>query len=82
MSQHPKQKGPHTWDLTVHYHKCPSCSYILESRDDYIYRLGNYIKELDCPRCDHSFTIKKNVKPSIGPFFGEGSTMEMEWGDK
>lgn len=78
---HPKQAGTHTWDLTVHYHQCPSCKAIIESRDDYVYRLGSYIKEIECPYCEHAFTLKKRIKHKIGPFFGEGDTAEIEWRD-
>lgn len=77
--RHPKQKGPHTWDLTLHYHRCPKCGTILESRDDYGYRLGNYIKELDCYKCGHQFTLQKRKKPMVGPILGEGDTYEIEW---
>jgi len=74
MSYHPKQRGDHTWDLVVAYHKCPVCGFIFENRDEYMYRLGSYIKECQCPRCSHSFTLKKCVKPRFGPFFwGRGS---------
>ncbi|MEC7838870.1 MAG: hypothetical protein VX777_02385 [Chlamydiota bacterium] len=81
MKINPKQEGHHTWNLTVHYHKCPECGYIIESREDYFYRLGKYIKNVECDRCKHAFTLQKRVKPKVGPLFGEGDTVEMEWGD-
>lgn len=76
---HPKQRGAHTWDLTVHYHSCPQCQKIIENRESYTYRLGSYIKDVECGRCGHAFTLKKRAKFSIGPFFGDGSTTEVEW---
>lgn len=82
MSGNRKQKGPHNWDAPLHYHLCPSCNKIIESRDDYFYRLGDYVKEVECPFCRHYFTIKKSAKPSVGPLFGEGGAVEMEWGER
>lgn len=79
MAGHPKQRGRHTWDLTVHYHRCPECGYIFESRDKYFYRLGTYIKELQCCRCHNHFTIRQNAGLRVGPFFGEGAPAEVEW---
>lgn len=82
MTLHKKQKGLHTWDLILHYHQCPACKRIIESREDYFYRLGEYIKEIDCPYCHHYFAIVKNVEPSVGPLFGEGTVAEVEWGER
>lgn len=81
MKRHPKQRGSHTWDLTTHYHRCPSCGYVMENRSDYTYRLGKYIKELECVKCGYEFLLEKNIKPSIGPVFGNGSAPEVDWGD-
>lgn len=77
-----REKGTHTWDLFQHYFCCPSCSYIFEERKDYTYRLGSYIKELECPRCRHSFVMKKPGAPTVTPFFGGNASQEMEWGDR
>lgn len=77
--EHPKQKGPHTWDLTLHYHRCPKCGMILESRDDYRYQLGGYVKDLDCHRCGHQWTLRKRTTPKMGPLLGEGEPCEMDW---
>lgn len=74
-----KQKGTHTWDLYVHYHSCPECGAIIESRDDYEYQLGKYIKHLDCHRCGHSFTETKPSGKQIGPIFGEPPKPEFDW---
>lgn len=73
------QKGPHTWDLILHYHRCPQCGRIIESRDDYIYRLGKYVKELQCPFCQKQFTVTKPTKPHFGPIFGEDDVVEWDW---
>jgi len=54
------QKGEHTWDLIIQYHRCPYCEKIVESRDDYHYQLGSWIKEVTCDRCGRTFTLKKN----------------------
>lgn len=73
------QKGEHTWDLYVRYHRCPSCGFIIESRDDFENRFGKYVKELNCPRCSHRFTLTKNEKPRFGPFTGDPQPVEFEW---
>lgn len=74
------QKGNHTWDLTIQYHCCPACDYIIESRQDYTYRLGEYYKYVDCVRCGKHFELRKHAHKTIGPFFGTPETPEMEWG--
>ena len=73
------QKGEHTWDLIVHYHRCPKCGNIIESRDDYEYRLGKYQKDLICEKCSHAFTETKKARRSLGPLFGEGDRPEFTW---
>lgn len=69
------QKGPHTWDLYLQYHRCPQCGYIIESRQDFENRFGKYVKELKCNRCDHQFSLEK----SGGPSFGAPQTAEFDW---
>jgi PHP family Zn ribbon phosphoesterase len=73
------QKGPHTWDLYLHYHRCPKCGNIIESREDYENRFGKYVKDLTCSRCHHRFTLEKTVKPTFGPFTGDPQPAEFEW---
>lgn len=73
------QKGPHTWDLIVQYHRCPKCGFVMESRTDYEYRLGKYQKDIECERCGNRFTLTKRTRPSMGPLFGEGDHVEVEW---
>ena len=73
------QKGEHTWDLILHYHRCPQCSFIIESRVDFEYLDGKYRKELSCDRCQHRFVVMKTVKPSFGPLIGEPQPKEMDW---
>lgn len=73
------QKGPHTWDLIMHYHRCPVCGRIFDSRVDYEDRLGKYQKDLECPACGHSFTVTKIRKLQAGPFFGDGDRAEVTW---
>lgn len=64
-----KPRGNHTWTIEHYYHRCPECGYILESRDNYRYQLGKFIKDLECPRCSHAFTEIKE-RDRIGPIFG------------
>jgi uncharacterized C2H2 Zn-finger protein len=74
------QKGEHTWDLVIQYHRCPVCGYITESRENYTYRMGGkYQKDLECPRCHHLFTLTKLRKPSFGPLIGDPQPKEVSW---
>lgn len=75
------QKGPHTWDLHLRYHRCPECGYIIESREGYRYSQGDYKKELDCSRCGCHFVESKGVQSTLGPFIGDPQPIETEWGD-
>ena len=67
---HFRARGSHTWDIVVQYHRCPACHAIQESREDYRYQLGKYIKDLECPKCHHHYTIVKRSRPMFGPLFG------------
>lgn len=67
----PLSDGTHDWSLTAHYHRCPSCRKIFESREEYFQRLGLWEKDLSCPHCAQKFTISKEVSPSFGPLFGK-----------
>jgi len=75
------QKGAHTWDIMIHYHRCPACGYIIESRKGYHYQLGKYQKRVVCDRCSKQFIVTKSNPPMIGPLFGEPQPIETEWGD-
>jgi len=74
------QQGEHTWDLVIQYHRCPECGWIIESREDYVYVLGKYQKEVECDRCGHRFTLIKSTTPSFGPLIGRPEPIETEWG--
>lgn len=74
-----RQKGTHTFDIFLTYHRCPKCGYIFESREDYQYRMGKYEKDLTCPNCGHFYTLTREGRPSIGPFFGEAPKPEFDW---
>lgn len=73
------QKGEHSWDLHIRYHRCPQCGFILESREDYTYRMGQYIKELSCDRCKRQFVEIKKTTPTFGPLIGTPQPPEVEW---
>lgn len=60
-----------TWDIVHHYHKCPKCDYIIESRRDYEKRNQIMAKDLSCRRCSHKFTLSKKIPVTFGPFMGE-----------
>lgn len=70
MSDPRQQHGNHTWDLILHYYRCPKCGYVIENRDKYERRMALLQKEVACPRCEHVFTVTKDTKPTFGPFFG------------
>lgn len=73
------QKGLHTWDLILQYHRCPNCWAIIESREDFHYRLGSWVKEVACMRCGYVFELTKARKPSFGPLIGDPQPFEMDW---
>ena len=73
------QRGEHTWDLTLHYHSCPQCSKIIESRETYHYQLGSWIKNVHCVHCGKDFTFTKNRQPSLGPLIGPPQPTEFDW---
>jgi uncharacterized C2H2 Zn-finger protein len=75
-----RQHGDHTWDLSLHYYRCPECGFIIEDRQAYLYRMGRYEKEVVCPRCGHSFISKKPLS-TIGPIFGTPQPVEMDWSE-
>jgi rubredoxin len=77
-----QQKGEHTWNIVFEYHCCPKCGYIIESRENFQYRLdGMYQKDLKCPRCKNQFNLTKPRKSSFGPLIGEPQPPEMEWNE-
>ena len=69
----------HTWPIHHHYHRCPKCGAIIESRRDYVYRMGSYEKDLECDRCGEAFTERRDFSGRIGPLFGEASGPEFDW---
>lgn len=73
------QKGSHTWDLIVHYHRCPDCGYIIENRDDFQYEHGKYVKNVKCGRCHKEFIVQKERELSFGPLIGDVEPAEIDW---
>ena len=73
------QKGTHTWDLILHYHRCPKCGFILESREDFKYQAGKYIKEVECSRCKNHYVVTRSLKPTFGPIIGHPEPKEWDW---
>lgn len=61
----------HTFDIFINYHSCPECKYILENRKPYVYRLGKYYLDLECPRCGHGFEVESPRKPKFGPLLND-----------
>lgn len=73
-------RSTHTWDIVIHYHRCPGCGYIIESRENYIYRMGKYQKDVVCNRCQRRFSVTKPVRPRFGPLLGTPHPPEFDWG--
>lgn len=69
----------HTWDLYLHYHRCPECGFILESRERPVYRNGQLEKPLDCPRCQNHWMEKRPYNGPIAPLFGSLTSPEFTW---
>ncbi len=65
-----QQHGNHTWDMVLHYYRCPHCGYILENRQKFERRFNDLQKELLCPRCRHIFAVVKKIRPTFGPLLG------------
>jgi DNA-directed RNA polymerase subunit RPC12/RpoP len=70
MNDSRQQHGHHTWDLILHYYRCPHCGYIRENRDKF--KLQNHLlqKDLICLRCQHTFVVTKKRKQTFGPLWG------------
>lgn len=74
-----RQKGTHTWTLYVHYHLCPQCGKVIESRHEYELKDGKWIKELKCAHCGHSFSETKPFK-KLGFLANSSQAHEFRWG--
>jgi rubredoxin len=73
----PRQRhGNHTWDLVVHYYRCPQCGYIAENRDKFEARFNRLEKDLVCLRCQYAFTIAKKTHPAFGPLLGHNPEVD------
>lgn len=70
----------HTWEIVIHYHRCPHCGAIVESRKGYRYRLGQYQKRITCDRCGQKTTLTREGTPTFGPLIGDPQPPEIEWG--
>ena len=70
MNDPRQQHGNHTWDLNVHYYRCPQCGYILENRDKFELRFNQLLKDMACPRCQYAFRVIKKNRPTFGPLLG------------
>lgn len=69
--ENPKQRhGHHTWDLVLHYYRCPKCGVIIENRDKFETRFHRLEKNIICVRCQYSFKVAKKRKPTFGPLLG------------
>jgi hypothetical protein len=42
----------------------------MENRDKFEHRAHQLEKELKCPRCQHSFKVRKQLKTTFGPLWG------------
>ncbi len=73
----PRQRhGNHTWDLILHYYRCPKCGFIIENRDKFEPRFSQIEKNLTCPRCQQAFTLTKKIQPTFGPLLGHNPEID------
>lgn len=72
-----RTQATHSWPLIVHYHRCPKCGFVLESRTDYELFLGEYRKHLVCDRCEHDFIATKKYPATFGPLLGDPRTRDL-----
>lgn len=69
--ENPKQRhGNHTWDLILHYVRCPKCGYIMENREKFETHFHRLEKNIICTRCQSAFKMAKKRKPVFGPLLG------------
>jgi uncharacterized C2H2 Zn-finger protein len=73
------QPNEHTWDISIYYHRCPSCGFIFTSRQVYHYDKQRYLKELECPRCHASLTATKPARPATRSLWGTHRPAEFDW---
>lgn len=66
----------HTWDIHLHYHRCPHCGYIAENRDKFEYESLQFVKKVSCPRCKKEFKDAQKKQVRLGPFFTDSSNSE------
>lgn len=70
MSDPRQRHGNHTWDLNVHYYRCPRCGYIVENRDKFEPLFNSLLKDIVCKRCQYAFRVEKKIGPAFGPLLG------------
>jgi hypothetical protein len=73
------QKGNHTWEIVIHYHQCPKCKQIIESRKKYEYTSGQYSKEVNCLHCGHHFNVTQPKKKRPISILGSEEPVEWDW---
>ena len=73
------QKGTHTLDLVVMYHRCPKCDFIFESRKPFHVENGKYLKEETCPRCQHIFEDQVKPDSPLGALLHLGAPTKPEF---
>lgn len=60
-------RGNHSWPIIHHYHRCPHCGKIVESREDFSYEFGRQVKHLECKHCHQTFVLEKPKNIALGP---------------
>lgn len=56
----------HTWEIYLHYYRCPNCGYVLEDRNSFEQRGKVFEKTLLCPRCETKWREETSLKPRNG----------------
>jgi len=73
------QKGQHTWDISVHYHRCPKCGFIIEDRQEFQLKDGKWVKDVTCEECGEDLQFEKARKAKFGPLIGTPQPPEFDW---
>jgi hypothetical protein len=53
-----QRSGLHTFSRQLEYHQCQKCARLFESRHDFVYDLGEWVKKIECPLCHHQDEIR------------------------
>lgn len=56
------RRGLHTFDRELEYHRCAKCAHLFESRHNFTYELGGWVKKLECPLCHEPSEVRLSAQ--------------------